>query len=132
MANSANIALAAAALQKGLGFVPDRGEYGAPSTFRGDSDQLDSFLRKVEKIIAAHSITTSAEKVKALYTYLGGEPRQFFRDHAAFKEGKYDAMVSALREAYPTRKHRFKYTTSDLDKVARRQRKKKMRTIEEA
>ncbi|KAE8210431.1 hypothetical protein CF327_g5695 [Tilletia walkeri] len=73
-------------------------------------------------MIVAHSTTTSAEMSRfstpTLAAILGSS--SVIRDHAAFKEGKYDAMVSALRDAYPTRKHRFKYTTSDLDKVAPR------------
>ncbi|CAD6924173.1 unnamed protein product, partial [Tilletia laevis] len=42
-----SVAFAAAALRKGLAYVPDRGDFGAPKAFKGDKpDKLESFLRK--------------------------------------------------------------------------------------
>ncbi|KAE8217353.1 hypothetical protein CF319_g8536 [Tilletia indica] len=92
-----NLALASAALQKGLGYLPNPGEFNAPKTFRGDSKKLEEFLQQVEKLISFHNLATDVDKVVALFSYLGGEARSFCRVHPAYKANIYKNLVAALR-----------------------------------
>ncbi|KAL9938303.1 hypothetical protein V8E36_002926 [Tilletia maclaganii] len=130
--NGIGLALATAMLQNGLGIVPDKNEYGAPDPFDGEAKELDRFLKKVQKIITAHKITTEKEKVEILFSYLSGQPKRLLREHPSFKSGRYDEMIAALRAYYPSSKNKFRFDSADLEKVVRKHHKKPMRTLEDA
>ncbi|CAD6971372.1 unnamed protein product, partial [Tilletia controversa] len=107
------------------------GSYGAPKAFRGDKpDRLESFLRSVDKIITSYEVTDETESAKILFGYLGGSAKDLFREHPSYKEGKYDEMLKALRSMYPSRKHKFKYTSGDLERIAKKWHKKRWSSLE--
>ncbi|KAK0562510.1 hypothetical protein OC861_005279 [Tilletia horrida] len=126
-----NPLLSLQALSRGLGYVPDKGEPGAPKTFKGDANRLDEFLDKVDKIIAGCGTTSSADKVRILFGYLGGEAKAFVREQPTYKEPDYADLVRILREAYPSPKHKFRYDSRDLERVAARFHGKKLKYLED-
>ncbi|CAD6981218.1 unnamed protein product [Tilletia controversa] len=118
-------------LRTGLSCITDKGSYGAPKAFRGDKpDRLESFLRSVDKIITSYEVTDETESAKILFGFLRESAKDLFLEHPSYKEGKYDEMLKARRSLNPSRKHKFKYTSGDLERIAKKWHKKRWSSLE--
>src|SRR5437016_7086371 len=98
----------------GVDALPIQGKRDAPKTFRGSYDEVEPFLKTMDKLFSRFQVTSDKDKVEAIIPYCVTKVQDFIHASPAFRKPNWIKLRAQLMEYYDAERANRKYTPNDI------------------
>jgi dsDNA-binding SOS-regulon protein len=100
--------------QVGVNSLPIQGKRDAPRTFKGSYDQVEDFLKTMDKLFAHYQVTLDDEKVEAILLYCSSKVQDFVRSLPSFTIPNWNELKDDMMEDYDAERATLKFSPKHI------------------
>jgi len=100
--------------QVGVNALPIQGKRDAPRTFKGSYDQVEDFLKTMDKLFARYQVTLDDEKVEAILPYCSSKVQDFVRSSPSFTTPNWNELKEDMMEYYDAERATLKFSPKHI------------------
>ncbi|TDL24411.1 hypothetical protein BD410DRAFT_719236, partial [Rickenella mellea] len=109
--------------------MPPLGVRGAPSKFKGDFDDVERFLDRVDRLLKHNNVADDKEQVQCLLDYCSKDVREVIKGLTDFQTPNWKELQKAVKKIYNSDQSLYKFKEKDLKNLTKRSQKKMISSI---